>query len=418
MARGCIIVRELEGGKLAYEARIRLNGKQKSKTFRLKRDAEGYLDRNSTDVREGTFRELKRSTFDQYIEKWKAKHLIAEKLKPATLNSYGSNIALHLAPAFGPRPLTAMDSDEITTFESKLLTSGASPKSTRNILNLLNRILKDAKSDHYLRISPMSDLKLSKVEKKEARCLTKDEVGKLLVQCETDATLRLVVLLGLLAGLRRNEIFALFWEDLEAADDVIHIKRNLFFRHGVYQGERAEGEPAWLLHTPKTKAGTRAVDLSPRLKRELQAYYLKSEHKTGLIFRTSNGGPIDPHNFYERQFKTAIENTVKSDEKLPLKDRSTFEGVTLHTLRHTFGSVKLEQGENLIYVSKQMGHANPAITATVYAHLLKERRPEAAVRTDEFLFGSAEPARPLRKQTAKRSSVRSAPLSAEKVAAD
>lgn len=72
---------------------------------------------------------------------------------------------------------------------------------------------------------------------------------------------------------------------------------------------------------------------------------------------------------------------------LPDKVMPKFEDVTFHTLRHTFGSIKLEQGENLIYVSKQMGHASPSITANVYAHLLKERRPEAAAKTDAFLFG-------------------------------
>jgi len=54
----------------------------------------------------------------------------------------------------------------------------------------------------------------------------------------------------------------------------------------------------------------RAVDLSPRLKAKLQAYYLQSEHKTGLIFRTSSGGPIDPTNFYEREFKTALDRAM------------------------------------------------------------------------------------------------------------
>jgi integrase len=394
MARGSIYTSTLQDGTKVYRTVLRIDGsdgkrKQVWKTFDKKKAAEGYLDRNSNELREGTFRELKRASFDQYVTSWKKKHLIVAKLKPATLNSYGSNIALHLSPAFGPCQLTAIDSDEITTFESKLLTSGQSPKSARNILQLLSRILKDARTDGYLRISPMTDLKLSKLNKEEARVLTKDEVTKLLVQCETDATLRLVVLLGLLAGLRRNEIFALSWEDFDAAGNVLNIKKNLFWRHGVYQGERDEDEPAWLLHTPKTKASLRAVDLSPKLRGELQEYYLRSEHKTGLIFQTSNGGPMDPHNFYERQFKPAIENAVKADEELPLKERSTFTDVTLHTLRHTFGSIKLETGENLIYVSKQMGHANPSITANVYAHLLKERRPEAAVRTDEFLFGKA-----------------------------
>jgi integrase len=81
----------------------------------------------------------------------------------------------------------------------------------------------------------------------------------------------------------------------------------------------------------------------------------------------------------------------KDGNPLPDKNRPKFEDVTIHTLRHTFGSIKLEQGENLIYVSKQMGHANPSITANVYAHLLKERRPEAAAKTDAFLFGPEKP---------------------------
>lgn len=149
-----------------------------------------------------------------------------------------------------------------------------------------------------------------------------------------------------------------------------------------------------MLHAPKTRASLRAVDLSPRLKRELQEYYMQSSNKTGLIFRTSTGGPIDPHNFYERAFKPAIERAAQADSLLPVNQRSEFKDVTIHTLRHTFGSVKLEHGENLIYVSKQMGHSQPSVTANVYAHLLKERRPEAAVRTDEFLFGQSDPGAP------------------------
>jgi integrase len=188
-------------------------------------------------------------------------------LKPATLNSYGSNIALHLKPEFSSQQMMAIDADQITAFESKLLTSGQSPKSTRNIMNLLNRIFIDARRDNYIRISPLSVLKLTKSNKEEARALTKDEIGTLLEQCQADAELRLVELPALLAGLRRNEIFALFWEDIDAQRDVLQVRRSLFWRHGRYQGERAENEPAWLLHPPKTKASTRFVDLSPTLNR-------------------------------------------------------------------------------------------------------------------------------------------------------
>jgi integrase len=389
MARGTIVTRPQKDGTKRYATVIRFNGKQRWKTFGTMKKAETYLNRHSADIQEGTFRELKKGTFKSYVDLWKKKHLIPEILKPATLNSYGSNIARHLKH-FDDWQLTSIDADEITTFESGLLQSGQSPKSTRNILNLLHRILKDAKRDGYLRISPMSDLKLTKLDKAESRSLAKNEIGQLLEQCPDASMLRVVVLLALLAGLRRNEIFALSWEDVDAPNNVIHVRQNLFWRHGKYQGERKPDEPAWILHKPKTKASIRAVDLSPTLKRELQAYYLKSEHKQGLIFQTSNGGPIDPHNFSERQFKSAIEAGKAKALEQDQKNTDVLNDVTLHTLRHTFGSMKLEHGENLVYVSKQLGHSKLSITADVYSHLcLEERRPEAAVRTDEFLFGKA-----------------------------
>jgi integrase len=65
-----------------------------------------------------------------------------------------------------------------------------------------------------------------------------------------------------------------------------------------------------------------------------------------------------------------------------------FSQLRIHDLRHSFGSWKIAQGEDVIYTSRQMGHANPAITMTVYAHLIRERRPEAAAKTDQRLFPS------------------------------
>ena len=285
-----------------------LSEKQKWKTFKRKGEAERYLDRNSTDVREGTYRELKASTFEGYVKKWKAKFLIPEKVKPATMNSYGSNIARHLVPEFGPQQITAIDSEDITRFESQLLRSGQSPKSTRNIMNVLHRILDDAQRDGYLRVLPMTNLKLSPLDQKEGRALTQPEAQALLIECDT--TLRLIVLIGLLAGLRRTELFALRWEDIDFDNDVIRVRRNLFGRYGKYQ-DRPENEPVFTFTTPKSKTSTRDVDLSPALKRELQSFYMSREDKDGLIFQTSNGTPHDPGNVYEHGLSLLL-NAQKS----------------------------------------------------------------------------------------------------------
>ena len=69
-----------------------------------------------------------------------------------------------------------------------------------------------------------------------------------------------------------------------------------------------------------------------------------------------------------------------------------FAKLRIHDLRHTFGSWKLDQGEDIVYVSRQMGHADVSITAKVYAHLIKDKRPEATAKTDANLFQIPIPA--------------------------
>jgi integrase len=63
-------------------------------------------------------------------------------------------------------------------------------------------------------------------------------------------------------------------------------------------------------------------------------------------------------------------------------------GGRLHDLRHTYGSLKIEQGENLKYIQTQMGHSSIRITLDIYGHLLKDTNPEAAERTDRLVFGT------------------------------
>ena len=98
--------------------------------------------------------------------------------------------------------------------------------------------------------------------------------------------------------------------------------------------------------------------------------------------------PYDPGNFEERYFKAAVDRVLeKADKEEDEETHAAFEGLTLHHLRHTFGSWKIAQGEDVVYVSKQMGHSKPSVTYNVYAHLIEKRRPAAAALTDENLFG-------------------------------
>jgi integrase len=115
---------------------------------------------------------------------------------------------------------------------------------------------------------------------------------------------------------------------------------------------------------------------------------VNSEDKKGLIFQSKEGTPLDPQNCYQRWFVPAVERAREKAEKERDNDAvKALDGLHMHDLRHTFGSWHIANGEDILYVSAQMGHSKPSITADIYSHLLEKRRPHAAARMDDFLFG-------------------------------
>ena len=134
---------------------------------------------------------------------------------------------------------------------------------------------------------------------------------------------------------------------------------------------------------PKSEKSSREIDLSPALRKELLELYMKGP-KIGLVFRTSNGKPLRPNNITRRSFRNALRDAeaARAKAKLP-----AIGPLRWHDLRHTFGSIKIEQGENIYYVQRQMGHSSIQVTIDIYGHQLESRRPEAAAKTDELVFG-------------------------------
>jgi integrase len=343
----------------------------------------------------------------------------------------------HLIGRFGSFGLRAITPEQITDFRADLLKAGNSIGHVNKLVNMLATIFDDAINDGYLKTSPMPRGRREKKDRgkksdrEKARALTYEQAQKLLAGAEGNSDFALVLLLGLLAGLRRGEIFALDFSDIEWDKDLIHVRRNLVWLYGKHH-KLDPDKPKYVIYTPKTKNSIREIDLSPKLKDALWTRYMEMqmEGKTGLIFQSQNGSiekkdgkfhvklrgqeprpfsaedearkflddnktPVDPKNIEERWFKAAVTRILeKADLERDEETHEAFLGFTLHHLRHTFGSWKIAQGEDVVYVSKQMGHSKPSVTYNVYAHLIDKRRPKAAALTDEKLFGKAADTKP------------------------
>jgi hypothetical protein len=95
-----------------------------------------------------------------------------------------------------------------------------------------------------------------------------------------------------------------------------------------------------------------------------------------LIFPSTSGGPVDPDNLRHRVWAPALA-------------KAKLRHVRIHSLRHTFASMLIAQGENVKYISSRLGHASVQITLDRYGHLFPDEKRGAAARLEAQLRGAA-----------------------------
>jgi integrase len=175
---------------------------------------------------------------------------------------------------------------------------------------------------------------------------------------------RVAVAAGLFSGLRLSELLGLTWGDIDFRGDVIRVRHQL-----GRDGKR---------RALKTAAARRDVILMGQLAAELRKLRLASAFSTDddLVFCSATGQTVGHRNLTARGLQKAAK-------------RGDLKGVTFHVLRHTFASILIAQGHDPVFVSRQLGHANAAITLKVYAHLFDAARHAQAAREQlEADYGS------------------------------
>ncbi len=159
--------------------------------------------------------------------------------------------------------------------------------------------------------------------------------------------------------MRRGELLALKWGDIDWNHKQIYVRRS------IWRGQFV---------TPKSKRSVRRIDMSPFLSIELKEYFLASPFKssTDLVFCNDEGKPVDADALVRRQF-------------LPALRRAKIRQVRFHDLRHTNVALRIEQGQNIKYIQNQLGHASIQTTLDRYGHLIKEVNTEQAKKLDSIL---------------------------------
>jgi integrase len=348
-------VERRESGR--WRARYRApDGRERSKTFDRKTDAQRFLAAIETEKSRGEWIDprLGRTRFDDFAGRWM--EAVAPTLKPTTVASYESLLRSRVRPAFGDWAMASVRPSDVQAWVGKMIEEGLSSSRIRQAHVVLSLIFQAAVRDGIVARNVAQGVRLPKLAREEAPYFDPATVDRIVEAMPVPCDL-LVRILGTL-GPRWGEAAALRRSSVD------------LLRRRLRIGESAT-EVGGRLEYGQTKSyAVRQLPLTPALLAQLET------HLTGVgaepeapLFVSPDGGPLRHSNFYHRLWRPALRN-------LGLPE------VGLHVLRHSAAARMIGAGGSPKAVQVVLGHRSAAFTLTVYGHLFDADLDDLALRLD------------------------------------
>jgi len=279
-----------------------------------------------------------KQTLDAFLHAWLRHH--EASVKASTATSYRGHIENHIGPLLGGIVVSRLRSADVRRLIADRTAAGCSPATVGLIVTTLRMALQVGVNDRVLTHNPATGVRLPRVERAPVAALTDAEADRILAVAQTGWMGPLVSLL-LGTGLRLGEACGLDWGDVDL-------------------------ERSFVLVRVSKSGKVRAVPMSDTATEALR------KHKEA----TKVYGPRVPVFLGERTGKRLRPASVSHAFPRLLTDAG-LDRLTPHKLRHGAASLMVAKGVHMRVVAEQLGHANPALTARVYAHVVPSAQAEA-----------------------------------------
>lgn len=278
-------------------------------------------------------------------------------LKYYTIHTVHRNsIENHIKPALGHYKLKSITPSILQTFFDNMYKKGYAKESLKKVYGVLGKAFKLAVYPYgYLKQNTMEHVSLRHYRydnKENIRVIDKDTFQNVAnYYKQEDHYFYIPIMIAFHTGMRRGEILALSWEDINFEDKSISIKHSITFKKGGI----------WELTSPKTHSSIRKIAIGNTLLDMLKQH----RDKMSLLHPDKNFVCIKP--------STGKLITIYNLKNVNRRTREIFGiGFNMHDLRHTHATMLLEGGVPLKLVSERLGHANIYITADIYMHVTKK----------------------------------------------
>jgi integrase len=362
----------------------RSDGTQTSKRgFTSERGARDARRRLMERVERGEVRHT-RETFGGYWERWLARR--KPYLERGTWTGYEINGRKRLVPAFGCRPLGELSVEEIRDFVAVLAEAveagEVAAKTVNNALGTLVVCLNDAVQDGLIASNPALRVQRLPPEHIERDYLRLDEIPRYLDGCSDIYRPLAAVLIG--SGLRISEALGLRLSDLELEGSGGVIV--------VYRSRKKDS-------VGSTKSDRfRSVEIGPKLTGVLRdqiarrAELSEGDRAHAFLFVMPVRSSKRSHGRWESGSvgQPFDRTTVSRDWHKQALEDAALRDMPLHALRHTAAAAWLAAGNSLMYVQRQLGHADISTTERYYGHLERHVLAAGALATEEAIARAAE----------------------------
>ena len=276
-------------------------------------------------------------------------------LAPSTVSGYWTLHRLYIAgTAAGRRDVADLDGSDMIELLKPLLARGCT-RQAQLLQVLVSAALKAAVRRRELYWNPMDEVDRVRHQSRLTQWLTVDQARQLLTSsAEAHDPYYVAWLLMLCCGLRRGEMLALRWSDIDEARKELHVAR-----------QKIQIEGRILVTRPKSKSSVRDIPIDDALLSILRLHRTPPDDIMQGVTR--------------KMFADALDRAL---------ERAELPRVTLHGLRHTMAAVAAEDGVQVKILQSLMGHAHYQTTADIYAHVNQRPRIEAARLIVHSLIGA------------------------------
>ena len=352
-----------------WEARISLPGGRRCFYGRTREEVTRKLRAAQRAVDDGLPVPSERETVASFFGAW----LTGAKstLRLSTWTTYEQYVRLHLLPTLGRVRVAHLRPQQLQLLYQERLALGLSAMTVRHLHAIIHRGLAQAVRWGVAGRNVADLVDPPRQGRQSLDVLTAAEVANLLAAARGDR-LEALYVLAVTTGMRRGELLALRWREVDLDRGVLAVTGSL---------QRVGGQLS--IGEPKTTSSRRQVVLSQAAVRALRAHrVLQAEHQLGalhwedldLVFTNEIGRPIEPGNLLRRSY-------------WPLLERAGLRRVRFHDLRHTAATLLLSRGVHAKVASEMLGHSTIGITLDLYSHVSEAMQRDAASAMDAILGG-------------------------------